>query len=136
MSTEAASTPESRGIRTLKSPDSFAGTVSRLTGAIESHGIKIFAVIDQQAEASAAGLAMRPVTLIVFGDPKAGTPLMTAQPTAALDLPLKAVVWASEDGGVFVTFNTPAYLIARHDLPAALTANIAPVEGLIAAALL
>jgi uncharacterized protein (DUF302 family) len=126
---------ESDGIRTLESPDSFPGTVTRLTSSLEAHGIKIFATIDQQAEAAAAGLSMPPVTLILFGNPKAGTPLMAAQPTSALDLPLKAVVWASETGGVFVTFNTAGYLIARHHLAAALAANLAPAEKLIAAAL-
>ena len=135
MSTEPAGPPESAGIQTLKSPDSFSGTVSRVTSALESHGIKIFATIDQQAEAAAVGLAMPPVTLILFGNPKGGTPLMIAEPTSALDLPLKAVVWASESGDIFVSFNTAAYLIGRHHLPAALTANIAPVEKLIAAAL-
>jgi len=136
MSTDPSAAPESHGIQTLESPHSFPETVSRLISAIESHSIKIFATIDQQAEAAAVGIAMPPVTLILFGNPKAGTPLMIAQPTSALDLPLKAVVWATENGDVFVTFNIAAYLIARHHLPAALTANIAPVEKLIAAALL
>jgi uncharacterized protein (DUF302 family) len=136
MSTEPSTTAESDGIRTLESRDSFPGTVARLTSSLQAHGIKIFAVIDQQAEARAAGLAMPPVTLILFGNPKAGTPLMAARPTSALDLPLKAVVWASENGGVFVSFNTAAYLIARHHLPEALAANLAPAEKLIAAALL
>jgi uncharacterized protein (DUF302 family) len=136
MTTESSTTPEINGVQTLKSPDSFSGTVSRLTSSLQAHGVKIFAVIDQQAEAAAAGLAMPPVTLILFGNPKAGTPLMIAQPTSALDLPLKAVVWAAQNGNVFVSFNTTAYLISRHHLPAALTANIAPVEKLIASALL
>jgi uncharacterized protein (DUF302 family) len=136
MSTDPSAAPESHGIQTLESPHSFPGTVSRLISAIESHSIKIFATIDQQAEAAAVGIAMPPVTLILFGSPKAGTPLMLAQPTAALDLPLKAVVWASDKGEVFVTFNTAGYLIARHHLPAALAANIAPAEKLLSAALL
>jgi uncharacterized protein (DUF302 family) len=133
MSTETSA--ESDGFRTLKSPDSFAGTVGRLTSAFEGHGIKIFAIIDQQAEAAAVGLAMRPVTLILFGNPKAGTPLMVAKTTAALDLPLKVVVWEAEDGGVFVSFNTAGYVIARHHLPEALGGNLAPAEKMIAAAL-
>jgi uncharacterized protein (DUF302 family) len=136
MTNEPSTPPESDGIRTLESHDSFEGTVARLTASLEAHGIKIFAIIDQRAEAAAAGLAMAPVTLILFGNPKAGTPLMAARPTAALDLPLKAIVWASEHGGVFVSFNTAGYLIARHHLPEALAANIAPAEKLIAAALL
>ena len=136
MNTEPSIPPDSDGIRTLESPDSFQGTVARLTSSLEAHGIKIFATIDQQAEAASVGLTMSPVTLILFGNPKAGTPLMVARPTAALDLPLKAVVWASENGGVFVSFNTAGYLIARHHLPEALAANLAPAEKLIAAALL
>ena len=136
MSTEPSATTESDGIRTLESRDTFSGTVARLTSALEAHGIKIFATIDQQAEARAAGLEMRPVTLILFGNPKAGTPLMVARPTSALDLPLKAVVWAPENGGVFVSFNTAAYLIARHHLPETFAANLAPAEKLIASALL
>jgi uncharacterized protein (DUF302 family) len=135
MGTDTSLTADNHGIQSLKSPHSFAETVSRLTSSLESHGIKIFATIDQQAEAAAVGLAMPPVTLILFGNPKAGTPLMIAQPTAALDLPLKAVIWASDNRDVFVTFNTAGYLIARHHLPAALTANLAPAEKLIAAAL-
>jgi uncharacterized protein (DUF302 family) len=132
---QTSTTPEGAGIQTLKSPDSFAGTVARLTASLQAHGIKIFATIDQQAEAAAAGLAMPPVTLILFGNPKGGTPLMVAQPTAALDLPLKAIVWESESGEVFVSFNTAGYILSRHGLPAALAANIAPPEKLIAAAL-
>ena len=137
MSTDPSTTgSEGDGIRTLESTDSFPGTVARLTGSLAAHGIKIFAIIDQQAEAAAAGLAMAPVTLILFGNPTAGTPLMVAQPTSALDLPLKAVVWVSEKGGVFVSFNTADYLVARHHLPGALVANLSPAEKLIAAALL
>ena len=134
MSTESPGR-EPDGIRTLRSPDSFPGTVSRLTSTLQSHGIKIFATIDQQAEALAAGLTMPPVTLILFGNPKAGTPLMIAKPTSALDLPLKVAVWESESGQVFVSFNTAAYVIARHHLPDSLAGNLAPPEGLIAAAL-
>ena len=135
MSTPTSIPPDASGIQTLKSPDSFHGTVARLTATFQSRGIKIFATIDQQAEAAAAGLTMPSVTLILFGNPKAGTPLMIAQPVSALDLPLKAVVWSAENGEVFVSFNTTAYIIARHHLPEALTANIAPVEKLIAATL-
>jgi len=135
MSDEKPGEGDANGIRTLRSPDSFAGTVSRVVSALEAHGIKTFMVIDQQAEAAAVGLGMPPVTLILFGNPKAGTPLMIAKPVAALDLPLKAVVWAGDEGGVFVSFNTAGYLIARHELPAELEKNIAPVEKLLAAAL-
>jgi uncharacterized protein (DUF302 family) len=133
MSTQPA--PEAQGILTLRSPDAFPATVARITSALASHGIKIFATIDQQAEAAAVGLTMPPVTLILFGNPKAGTPLMIAQPTSALDLPLKAAIWSSPAGEVFVSLNTASYIISRHHLPPELTANLAPVEKLIAAAL-
>jgi uncharacterized protein (DUF302 family) len=135
MSTQTSTTPEFEGVETLKSPDSFACTVSRLTAAFQSRGIKIFATIDQQAEAAAVGLTMQPVTLILFGNPKAGTPLMAAQPVSGLDLPLKALVWEAENGNAFVSFNTATYVIGRYHLPEALTANIAPVGKLIAGAL-
>jgi uncharacterized protein (DUF302 family) len=136
MSTQPSTPAETNGIRTLESRDSFPATVARLTSSLEAHDIKIFAIIDQQAEARAAGLAMPPVTLILFGNPKAGTPLMLARPTSALDLPLKAAVWESENGAVFVSFNTATYIIARHHLPDALAANLVPAEKLVAAALL
>ena len=132
---ETPTTPEDAGIHTLKSADTFAGTVFRITSALQSHDIKIFAIIDQQAEAKAVGLQMLPLTLILFGNPKAGTPLMVARPSAALDLPLKVIVWESEEGAVFVSFNTASYFIARHRLPPTLAVNIAPVEKVIAAAL-
>jgi uncharacterized protein (DUF302 family) len=133
MSAEPSSQPDNAGVHTIESAHSFAETVARISRALESHGIKIFATIDQKAEAAAVGLGMPPVTLILFGNPKAGTPLMVAQPVSGLDLPLKVLVW--ESGGVFVAFNTAAYLIARHHLPAALSANIAPAEKLIASAI-
>jgi uncharacterized protein (DUF302 family) len=133
MSTDPSST--ATGILTLKSPHPFPATVSLLTSTLQSKGIKIFATLDQQAEAAAIGLQMPPVTLILFGNPKAGTPLMIAQPTSALDLPLKAAIWSSETNEVFVSLNTASYLIARHHLPADLTANIAPIEKLIASTL-
>jgi len=136
MNSPTSTAPDPNGIETLKSPDSFPGTVTRLTTALESHGIKIFATIDQQAEAAAVGLTMPPMSLILFGNPKGGTPLMIARPISAIDLPLKAIVWTAENSDVFVSFNTAAYIITRHHLPEALTANLAPVEKLIAAALI
>jgi len=123
------------GVVTLGSPYTFAQTVERLVAAIESHGIRIFLKLDQQAEAAAAGLAMPPMVLIVFGNPKGGTPLMLAQPAAGLDLPLKALVSEAQAGVVTVSFNATQYLLRRHALPEALAANIAPVERLIAGAI-
>jgi len=123
------------GIVTLGSPFPFADTIQRLRDAFASKGIKVFAVIDQQAEAKAAGLDMPPATLILFGNPKGGTPLMLAQPSSGLDLPLKALVTENSRGRVEVSFNDAAYIIERHALPAALAANIAPAAKLVAATL-
>ena len=108
----------SNGVARFTSPFSFQETVQRLLAALTGHGIRIFATWDQQAEAGAVGLAMPPATLIVFGSPKAGTPLMLAQPESTLDLPLKLLVIES-DGQVSVCFNTPDYITQRHALPAA-----------------
>lgn len=123
------------GIVTIKSPLSFSQTVERLKTAFQSHGIKVFAVIDQQAEAKAAALDMPPMVLILFGNPKAGTPLMLAQPLSGLDLPLKALVSEAKVGEVLVSFNSTQYILKRHALPDQLGSNIAPAERLIAAAL-
>jgi uncharacterized protein (DUF302 family) len=124
----------SNGVARFTSPFSFQETVQRLLAALTGHGIKIFATWDQQAEAGAVGLAMPPATLIVFGSPKAGTPLMLAQPESALDLPLKLLVIES-DGQVSVCFNTPDYIIQRHALPQHLRTNLAPAFALVERAL-
>ena len=102
------------GILDLVSSHSAEETVKRLVGALESAGMTVFARIDQQAAAAAVGLTMRPMTLLVFGNPRGGTPLMQAYPTLAIDLPLKALVWEGTDGRVRVSTNTPGYLQQRH----------------------
>jgi uncharacterized protein (DUF302 family) len=126
---------ESAGTVTFQSRYSFDDTVQRLLAAMASHGIKVFASIDQRAEALAAGLSMPPTTLLLFGNPKAGTPVMLAKLSSGIDLPLKALVIEPEPGRVEVVVNTAAYLIERHALPASLLASLAPAERLIAAAL-
>lgn len=123
------------GIATLASPLSFQATVQRILVALAEHGIKVFATWDQQAEAKAVGLEMPPTTLVVFGNPKAGTPLMVAQPQSALDLPLKVLVVESGAGQVAVHFNTPQYIVQRHALPGQMLANLAPAFALIERAL-
>jgi uncharacterized protein (DUF302 family) len=120
-----------RGIVTIASPYPFADTVRRLLAALESHGIKVFTVIDQQAEARAASLEMPPTTLIVFGNPRGGTPLMLAQPSSGLDLPLKVLIAETAPGQVQVSYNDAGYIIERHALPPALANNIAPAQKLI-----
>ena len=128
-------TANSRGAVSIVSPYEFGDTVRRLLSAFADHGIKVFAAIDQQAEALAVGLTMPPTTLIVFGNPKAGTPLMLARPQSGLDLPLKVLVSESMPGQVFVSFNAAAYIIERHSLPPELESNLAAAERLIAKAL-
>jgi uncharacterized protein (DUF302 family) len=125
----------SRGIVKLESPYPFADTVQRLLAAFAEKNIKVFATIDQQAEARAVGLAMPPTTLIVFGNPKAGTPLMLANPQVGVDLPLKALVCEPEPGQVAVFFTTASELVERHSLPPELAAGLVPAERLIAAVL-
>ena len=108
----------STGIIDLPCRNSVAETVARLKVLLPAKGLKIFAQIDQAAEARIVGLAMRPTVLLIFGDPKAGTPLMNQHPSLALDLPLKALVWESNDGKVWLSYNSPEYLQQRHDLDA------------------
>jgi uncharacterized protein (DUF302 family) len=106
------------GIIDLASKHSVAETVDRLEALLKAKGIKIFVRIDQAAEAKAAGLTMRPTVLVIFGDPKAGTPLMNRYPSLAMDLPLKALVWESVDGKVWLSYNSPEFLQQRHGLEA------------------
>lgn len=135
MTKENPSSTNDRGIVTIKSRRSFPQTVERLKSVFESHGIKVFDVIDQQAEARAAGLDMPPMVLILFGNPKAGTPLMLARPLSGLDLPLKVLVSEANAGEVLVSFNSTQYILKRHSLPDQLGANIEPAARLIEAAL-
>jgi uncharacterized protein (DUF302 family) len=114
---------------TKASPRSVAATVSRLTGILAAKGMKVFAVIDQSEQARQAGLKLRETTLVIFGNPAAGTQVMDAAPLAALDLPLKILIWA--DGGrTNVTYYSPAALAARYGLTAELAANLAGIDPL------
>ena len=106
-----------------------AETVARLTGLVSAKGMRLFAVIDQRAEARQAGLDLRETTLVLFGSPAAGTPVMAASPLAALDLPLKILVWADE-GQTKVSYYSPAALAARHHLDADLGRNLAGIDAL------
>jgi len=105
-------------------------TVATLEAILRSKGITVFAVVDHSGEAKKVGMAMRPTKLVIFGNPKAGTPLMLAAPSAALDLPLKILVWEDERGKVWLSYNSPQYLQERHRLPTNLLQNIAVVESL------
>ncbi|HUJ66373.1 MAG TPA: DUF302 domain-containing protein [Acidimicrobiales bacterium] len=116
-------------IITKTSPRSVDDTVARLSDLIEHRGLKLFAVIDQAAEARNVGLQLRPTTLVLFGSPLAGTPVMDAAPLAALDLPLKILVWADQDR-THVSYFSPAALAARYDLHADLAQNLAGINPL------
>jgi uncharacterized protein (DUF302 family) len=114
---------------TKLSRQSVADTVAKLTGMITAKGMKIFAVIDQSAEARQVGLSLRETTLVMFGSPKAGTPVMVASPLAALDLPLKVLVWADGEQ-TKVSYYAPAALAASHHLGAELAGNLAGINAL------
>jgi uncharacterized protein (DUF302 family) len=109
----------------------FEETMQRLQSIFTEKGLKVFAVIDHSGEAEKAGLKMAPTRVIIFGSPKAGTPLMVAAPTLAIDLPLKALVAQDADGKVGVTYNDPEYLRDRHGVPADLIKNLAGAGALI-----
>lgn len=114
---------------TKLSPRSVTDTVARFTGIVSAKGLKLFDVIDQSAEAREAGLTLRETTLVIFGSPAAGTPVMAASPLAALDLPLKIVVWA-DDGQTNVSYYAPAAIAAHHQLAPELAANLAGINAL------
>jgi uncharacterized protein (DUF302 family) len=128
----ATEIPDDTGIVTKLSPRSVIDTVSRLTDLVAARGLKLFAVIDQSAEARLAGLELRETTLVMFGSPAAGTPVMVAAPLAALDLPLKVVVWADGEQ-TKVSYVAPSALAARHHLGAELAGNLAGINPLISA---
>lgn len=123
------------GLASRASPYPVAETLDRLENVLKGKGIKVFARIDHAAEARSAGLALRPMQLLIFGHPKVGTPLMQAAPTTGLDLPMKALAWQDEGGQVRVTWNSPECLIGRHGLDPDQGKPLAAVGGLIEAAL-
>jgi uncharacterized protein (DUF302 family)/uncharacterized membrane protein YidH (DUF202 family) len=107
-------------------------TLAKLKGILQAKGVAVFAVVDHSGEAEKAGLKMRPTKLVIFGNPTAGTPLMLAAPSTAIDLPLKILIWEDAQGKVWVSYNSPAYLQERHGFPKELLPNIAVVETLAA----
>jgi uncharacterized protein (DUF302 family) len=118
------------GIVAIPSHRSVDQTVHNLEEILQTKGIKLFATIDHSGEAEKIGIRMRPTKLLIFGNPKAGTPLMIASPSIAIDLPMKVLVSEDNDGEVWISYNAPAYLQARHGLPAELVPNIAVVQAL------
>jgi uncharacterized protein (DUF302 family) len=123
------------GLMQRASPYPVAETLDRLEAVLLAKGIKIFARIDHAGEAQGLGLDLPATQLLIFGNPKAGTPLMQAAPTVGLDLPMKVLAWQDARGEVHVTWNSPAYLIERYGLEADYTKNLSAVNGLIDAAL-
>jgi uncharacterized protein (DUF302 family) len=107
---------DERGITSIASLFSVEETSARIQSFLEAKAITVFAVIDQRQEAKKVGLQLRPTQLIIFGDPKTGTPLMNAAPSLAIDLPLKALIWEDADGMVRISYNSPTYLQQRHGL--------------------
>ena len=124
------STTTSSGIIEKPSNHSVEETVARLKNILQSKGVTLFAAIDHSGEAERAGLKMPDTKLLIFGNPKAGTPLMLAAPSMAIDLPLKILIWEDANAKVWVSYNSPAYLQERHHFPLDLLQNIAVVETL------
>jgi uncharacterized protein (DUF302 family) len=119
------------GIVRVPSKSSFADTSNRLESAVSSKGLTIFARIDFSGDAQKAGLAMRNTRLLIFGNPKAGTPLMVAAPSIAIDFPLKVLVSEDENGKTWMSYNSPEYLRDRHNVPAELLKNISAIVGIV-----
>lgn len=122
---------DTTGIVTLPSNHGVTSTIDRLAALAESKGLKVFIRIDHAAEARTAGLAMRPAQLLIFGNPKGGTPLINAVPTVALDLPLKALAWEDANGKTWVSYNQPGWLIERHGLNQDFLKNLAGIAALV-----
>jgi uncharacterized protein (DUF302 family) len=122
------------GIVKIPSGHSVDETVDRLTTTLKTKGVTLFALVDHSGEAEKAGMTMPPTKLVIFGNPKAGTPLMLASPSAALDLPLKILIAEDAQGKVWISYNSAEFLKERHGLPDDLLPNIAVVKTLAAAA--
>ena len=122
------------GLRIVPTRHSVADALSRLETLARARGLTIFARIDFSGDAARAGLSMRPSGLLILGSPAAGTPLMVASPTLAIDLPLKVLAWQDADGRVSLAYNDAAYLQARHHFPPELEKNIAALGALVAKA--
>lgn len=118
------------GVVTKRSPHSVADTVAKFVALLEAKGVKVFAVIDQRAEAQAAGLDLRETTLVIFGNPAAGTGVMVAAPLAALDLPLKVLVWAEPGQDTSVSYTAPDVLAARYGLSLQAASALQPIHSL------
>lgn len=125
---------QDNGMIHLSSPHTVSETLARLETIVRTKGISILALIDHSGDAERADLKMLPTKLLIFGNAKAGTPLMSASPTVAIDLPLKALVWEDSGGKVWLSYNTPDYLRQRHAIPDNLLQNIAGIGPICAEA--
>ena len=119
-----------RGLVHMSSPYTVSETLAHLEGIVKSEGLSVLARIDHSGDAARVGLRMNPTELLIFGSPKAGTPLMLASPTAAIDLPLKALAWQDVDGKVWLSYNSPEYLGERHFIPPDLVESIGGIRSL------
>jgi uncharacterized protein (DUF302 family) len=131
---EMAMTYTGNGIIDVPTLHSIDETVDKLKTILIEKGVTLFALIDHSGEAAKAGLVMRPTKLLIFGSPRAGTPLMLATPSIAIDLPLKILIWEDDRENVWLSFNSPEYLANRHNLPGELLQNIGVVAALAAQA--
>jgi uncharacterized protein (DUF302 family) len=124
-------TGSDNGIIRIPSRHSVAKTIERLQTLLKERGVLVFAHIDFSGDAGRAGLSMRPEQMLIFGNPKAGTPLMVESPAAGLDLPLKAVVWEDTEAKTWIAYNDPQYIVRRHGLSPALAANLGAVVPIV-----
>jgi uncharacterized protein (DUF302 family) len=125
-------TTQENGLTSIASDHSVDDTVAKIEAFLHEKNVKVFAIIDHSGEATQAGLEMHPTKVVIFGNPKGGTPLMLAAPSTAIDLPLKLLVAEDGQGKVWITYNTPQYLQQRHQFPKELIANIAVIENIAA----
>jgi len=125
---------KNKGIIDVPSNHTVDQTVDKLKSILEAKGVTLFALIDHNGEAEKVGMKMPPTKLLIFGSPKAGTPIMLTAPSSAIDLPLKILIWQDIQGKVWVSYNSPAYLQERHNVPRDLLPNIAVIETLAAKA--
>ncbi|HWY41435.1 MAG TPA: DUF302 domain-containing protein [Chthoniobacterales bacterium] len=121
---------QGNGLIDLPSKHSVDETLHRLRGILAAKNITLFSVVDHSGEAAKVGMKMLPTKLVIFGNPKAGTPVMIVSPSSAIDLPLKILIWEDDHGKVWITYNSPAYLQQRHNVPAEVLPNISVIEAL------
>jgi uncharacterized protein (DUF302 family) len=121
---------KSSGLVEIPSNHSVVETVEKVKRVLQEKGVTLFALVDHSGEAAKVGMKMGPTKLLIFGNPKAGTPVMLAAPSSAIDLPLKILIWEDAQGKVWITHNSTAYLQERHNVPSDLLPNLAVIETL------